>query len=293
MNKPTEINKELLDTLESVAADSEKLEQVLNRLFQMLAKNGIEISFDVSGMIRGINRGLTKAKKQGTSMIEQLEQFEKLVNIFTRLTASLELDEVLVEVIDTIISFTGAERAYLMLKEKKSGELKVHTARNWDRESLSTEEASFSSTVVRLALEQGTAIITTNAQSDNRFEGMQSVVSQGLRSILAIPLIVRAKAVGVLYVDNRIEQDIFKQESIPLLTVFGTQAAIAIENATQYGKVKEDLQKAQTELKQLKIEIDQRKVSEQINEITESDFFQKLSAEARTMRRRFGSKDES
>lgn len=292
MDNPTGTHREILDTLETVIADSEKLEQVLGRLFQMLAKNGIEISFDVNGMIRGVNRGLGRAKKQSTTIVEQLDQFERLVTIFTRLTASLELEEVLIEVIDTVITFTGAERAYLMLRDKKTGELSVHTARNWDRETISTEDTTFSSTIVKTALEQGSAIITTNAQSDNRFEGLQSVVSQGLRSILAIPLIVRGKAVGVLYVDNRIEQDIFQQESIPLLTVFGTQAAIAIENATLYGKVKDDLVKAQTELKQLKIEIDQRKVQEQISEITESDFFQKLSAEARTMRKRFGRSEE-
>lgn len=284
---------ELIETLESVAADSEKLEQILGRLFQMLAKNGIEISFDVSGMIRGVNRGLIKARKQSSVLVEQVEQFERLVHTFTLITSSLNLDEVLNEVIDNVIAFTGAERAYLMLKDKKTRELKIHTARNWDRESLSTEEASFSRTVVNSAIKEAQAIITTNAQADNRFEGMQSVVSQGLRSILCIPLILRGDAVGVLYVDNRIEQDIFKQEMVPLLTAFGTQAAIAIENAQLFGKVKDDLDQARQELKQLQIQIDQSKVKEQISMITESDFFQKLSVEARNMRRRFeGKKDE-
>jgi GAF domain-containing protein len=113
---------------------------------------------------------------------------------------------------------------------------------------------------------------------------MKSVVQHGLRSVICIPLSLRGRVVGVLYADNRIEQGIFDSDDIPLLRAFGTQAAIAIENARQFTQVKDDLREAQRALQSLKIQIDHQKVKEQVEEITESDYFDRLSEAARAIR---------
>jgi GAF domain-containing protein len=102
--------------------------------------------------------------------------------------------------------------------------------------------------------------------------------------VVCIPLSLRGRVVGVLYADNRIEQGIFSNDDVPLLTAFGTQAAIAIENARQFGRVKNDLREAQRELQSLKIQIDRQKVEEQVSEITESDYFDRLTKAARDIR---------
>src|SRR5690606_14838160 len=133
-----------------------------------------------------------------------------------------DLDQVLQEVMDTVIRLTGAERAYLMLRDRATGELDIAVARNWDRENIADSEAVFSRSVVTQALEEGQAIITTNAAADDRFQNAKSIVSNQLRSILCIPLMLHGQATGVLYADNRVTQDVFRQEEIPLLTVFGT-----------------------------------------------------------------------
>jgi transcriptional regulator with GAF, ATPase, and Fis domain len=282
---------ELLDVLNKTASDGEQLSLVLNRLFQTLTKHGIQISFDINGMVRNVNQGVRDAQKRSRQLIDKLEQSQELVQTFALITSSLELDQVLEEVMDTVIKLTRAERAYLMLKEK-GDELKIRAARNWDRETLGEDDAFFSRTVVNTALSEGEAIITTNAQTDDRFQGMQSVVSHGLRSIICIPLVLGGKVVGALYADNRIEQGLFSQDSVPLLTAFGTQAAIAINNARTFGRVKDDLDRAQRELKRLQIQIDQSKVQEQVSEITETDYFQKLQSAARSMRKQFSADDD-
>jgi transposase-like protein len=78
------------------------------------------------------------------------------------------------------------------------------------------------------------------------------------------------------------------ESSVPLLTAFGSQAAIAIENARLFKQVKADLDEAQHEVKRLRlqIEIDHKRVKEEVGEITESKYFQELSSMANDMRRR-------
>lgn len=275
-----------LETLAQTANEGRQLETILSRLMQVLTENGFQIAVDIVGITRNIHTQIDHAHKELKGMSDQLTQVERLLRTFTLITSSLELDKVLEEVMDTVISLTGAERAYLMLRDKKTGELTISVARNWDRESLADSDAVFSRSVVQRALTEGKAVITTNAATDDRFQNVASVVSNQLRSILCIPLIMHGQAVGVLYADNRISQDIFQAEEIPLLTAFGTQAAIAIENARLYGQVKDDLNKALSELQSLQIQIDKGKLEKQVSQITETDYFQRLSASARNMRER-------
>jgi transcriptional regulator with GAF, ATPase, and Fis domain len=278
-------SNELQENFAQVMEEFQQLETVLSRLFQILTQNGFQISVDVAGMTRSIQQRLEKAQHQGKNIAEQIGQLQELMRTFALMTSSLRLEQVLEEVMDTVIKLTGAERAYLMLREKQSDELRIRAARNWDRETITDTESSFSSSIINSAMEQKIPILTTNAQDDTRFQSAQSVMSNKLRSILCIPLILRGESVGVLYTDNRLSQDIFKQDKIPLLTAFGTQAAIAIENARLFGQVKADLDKALTELQTLQIQIDQSKVDEQVQDITESDYFRNLKSQAQNMRR--------
>jgi GAF domain-containing protein len=275
---------EFSDSLEQAQSQLKNLHTVLSRTLQALAQHGVQLSVDLDSMTRAAQQEVDAAQKRSRRVVQQLSQQRELVRTVALITSSLELDQVLAEVMDTVIHLTGAERAYLMLRDKDTQELSVRAARNWGRETISEDDTIFSRSIVNAALEQMEPIIATNAQGDVRFQAMKSVVQHGLRSILCIPLSMHGRVVGVLYADNRIEQGIFSNDDIPLLTAFGTQAAIAIENARMFTRVKADLREAQRELQVLKIQIDQHKVNEQVNEITESEYFERLSEAARALR---------
>lgn len=285
------VTTEIIEALKQASTEGRQLEAIFGRLLQVLTQNGFQISVDIAGLIQTMYGRIDKAEKQTQAVGHQLEQLEDLLHTFTLITSSLELDSVLEEVMDTVIKLTGAERAYLVLIEKNTNDLNLAVARNWDRENIVDSDAVFSRSIVNQALKEGQAILTTNAQADDRFQNVKSVVNNQLRSILCIPLTLQGRGIGALYADNRITQDVFRREQIPLLTAFGTQAAIAIENARQFGAVKDDLNKALTEIKSLQIELDRGHVEKQVSQITESDYFQRLSSAARGMRQRTGKDD--
>jgi GAF domain-containing protein len=286
------VTTEIVEALKQSATEAHQLEAIFDRLLQVLTQNGFQIQVDIVGLIQTMYKRLGQAEKQAEGVGHQLEQLEELLRTFSLITSSLELDRVLEEVMDTVIRLTGAERAYLMLSNSDTNELELAVARNWGRENIADSDAVFSRSIVNQALKEGQAILTTNAAADDRFQNVKSIVNNNLRSILCIPLKIQGREIGALYADNRITQDVFRKEQIPLLSAFGTQAAIGIENARQFGAVKKDLDKALTVLESLQIEIDRSRMNKQVSEITESDYFQKLSAEARTMRRRSQSDEE-
>jgi class 3 adenylate cyclase len=164
-----------------------------------------------------------------------------LYEVGQAVNSSLELPQVLNQVMDRIIQLTGAERSFLMLKDEASGQMDVRAARNVDRETLAHSEFSVSWTVVEQVTRDGRPVVTTNAQADPRFAAQESVVAYSLRSILCVPMMVRESVTGVIYADNRIKTGLFGDRDRDLLAALANQAALAIENARLFERVKQQL----------------------------------------------------
>ncbi len=160
---------------------------------------------------------------------DQKQRLAALYEVSRALGSSLDLDEVLNEVMDAIIQLTRAERGFLMLFE--GGKLQVKAARNVAKETLSEEDFAFSRSVIRTVAETGNQVVTTNAAEDPRFAQQASVVANNLRSIQCVPLRARGNIIGVIYVDNTVHVGVFEETDLEMLSTFASQAAVAIENA--------------------------------------------------------------
>jgi adenylate cyclase len=179
----------------------------------------------------------------------QYSHLTALAGIGQVVNSTLEIDEVLQTVMDTIVRLTGAERGFLMLRDER-GEMAIRIARNWEQESINKNEFAISRTVIERVINGGEAILTTNAREDPRFGEQESIIAFNLRSILCVPLNVKSDLIGVIYADNRIRSGIFSESDRDLLLAFANQAAVAIENARLFSSLKRTLEEV-TELKNL------------------------------------------
>ncbi len=163
--------------------------------------------------------------------------------------SSLDLYEVLNRVMDEVIAVTRAERGFVMLHEA-DGKPVFRVARGMDQNTLDDPQFQVSRSVVERVAHDGQPVVTSDAQKDDRFSMRRSVMALGLRSILCVPLTIRDKILGVVYVDNRLQVGIFTQPDLELLTSIASSAAIAIENARLYqvavekGRMERELQVA-------------------------------------------------
>jgi K+-sensing histidine kinase KdpD len=188
---------------------------------------------------------------QALSTGEQHSRLAALYRVSQALGTSLNLDEVLNQVMDAVIGLTRAERGFLMLVEEESDEIVVRMGRNMEQETLQKEDMKFSRTVIRTVLKTGEGVVTTNAQTDPRFSGQDSVIALALRAILCAPLRVRGEIIGVIYVDNRAQAGLFTQGDLEMLNAFASQAAAAIENARVYTRTDRNLADRVEELESL------------------------------------------
>lgn len=164
------------------------------------------------------------------SNTDQQQRLAALYEVSRMMGSSLNLEEVLNQVMDSIIRLTGAERGFLMLFNEMGG-LEVRAARNVDQETLSKSEFAYSRSVIKAVAESGEQVVTTNASEDPRFQNQASVIANKLRSIQCVPLRARGEMIGVIYVDNSIATGVFSEADLEMLAAFASQAAIAIENA--------------------------------------------------------------
>jgi GAF domain-containing protein len=159
------------------------------------------------------------------------ERLALLYEVSQTLGSTLDLGQVLNQVMDAIIQLTGAERGFLMLLDKETGRLDLRAGRNVDRTTIEGKEMEISRTVVGQVVESGEPVLTSNAQQDPRFANQSSVIGYALRSIMCAPLRVRGEIMGAIYVDNRFHSGIFAPDDLETLSAFANQAAMAIENA--------------------------------------------------------------
>jgi signal transduction histidine kinase len=188
----------------------------------------------------------------------ELHRLEALYSASQSLGASLSIDEVLTRVMDAIILLTGAERGFLMLANDEAvghnsefadpAPLQLRIARSTSGEPLSSEDMEVSYTIIHTVLKSGKSVVTTNAQLDPRFANQVSITLFNLRGILCLPLRLQEKTMGVIYVDNRAQNGLFKVEDLSLLDAFAAQAAAAIENALLYTRTDQALAERVKEL---------------------------------------------
>ncbi len=226
-----------------------RLAGMADQIRDMLVKNAQNTP---PGAVQGLIQlagSLTRLGRQIAHHEEDRNKLLALADIGRVVNSSLELNEVLRIVMDTIIRLTGAERGFLMLRDE-GGKLTTRTARNWEQESINDSELSVSRTLINRVVNEGQPVLTTNAQEDPRFGGQESIIAYHLRSILCVPLKVKDVLTGVIYTDNRIRTGLFTETERDLLMAFAHQAAVAIENARLFESVRKTLAEV-TELKNL------------------------------------------
>ena len=169
---------------------------------------------------------------QVTTQLRALARTAALIN------SPLDLERTLQEVIDTAIRITNAERAYLMLLNDATRELEVRLARNWEAHTLPEHEITFSRQMVEAVIRQGKPILSLDAGADARFSDFRSVHLHQLKSVLCIPLLSGENVIGAIYADHRYAPAVFHAQSVWILSLFGSQAAVAIENAQLFERLR-------------------------------------------------------
>lgn len=185
---------------------------------------------------RGALFRIKPSGKAPDSGVVGLYEVAKIIN------STLNLDEVLNRVLDLAIKRLRAERGMILLLDPITSALRTTVVRNIKEVEGGSRRSPQS--VVKEVIHSGQSIMSADARTDERFTDSESVIAENILSILCVPLIVKERIAGAIYVDHRQARQLFSQKDLSFLEAFSDQAAIAIENARLY----EELENARTRL---------------------------------------------
>jgi adenylate cyclase len=148
------------------------------------------------------------------------------------LSSSLEPNVVLRKVMDHVMTHLKDARGFIVLLDPVTGAPSVQMSSD-EGEPEKAPPFPGSGTVIRQVVETGHAIVTTDADLDDRFKGQQSVILQNLRSIIAVPLVTKGRVIGAVYVDSPFRAVAVDHDK-EFLQAICNLAASALDNARQY-----------------------------------------------------------
>jgi len=162
--------------------------------------------------------------------------FEILVQVAKTLISADEVETVLAKVLDLIFEYLPVDRGFLLLEE--SGQLELRLSRfKSHRRSTNDGSAPYSRTIVDMVLRDKVAVLTSDAQVDERFGAGMSIRMQQIRSAMCAPLWYRDSVIGVIHVDSPLHVGTFTERDLDLLTALANFAAVAIERARLHERV--------------------------------------------------------
>jgi len=193
---------------------------------------------------------------------------ESVIKNSQLLSSTLLYPKLVEHLLEMAMENSGALKAALLLlenerlvieAEKEPGQL----ARVMDSSPLDENDPRYPASVLHYVYRSGQPVLLDDAvKKGNGFITDRYIVENGIRSLLAMPILLREKVRAILYLENSAVVGAFTMGRLQVLNIFASQAAISLENAKLYGqlerRVDEEVKKRE---KQEQISIQQSKLA--------------------------------
>lgn len=165
----------------------------------------------------------------------KIHDLNSLIEVSAIINSTLDLAEVMNLVMEKAQAVMNAEASSVMLVNEKTGLLECEIALGSVREKLKHIELQRGQGIAGWVVAHDEAVIVPDVDQDSRFySDVDQATGFKTRSILAAPLKVKDKVIGVAEVINRRDSQPFTADNLALFTTFCRQVALAIENARMH-----------------------------------------------------------
>ncbi len=155
--------------------------------------------------------------------------FGFLTRLARMLTVAESVDDVLSRVFDLAFEAFPVDRGFILLADE-SGELVCELARIKKKSQFRPAgEVPVSRTMLQTVMDERVALVTFDAQADQRLSGGESIRLHQIRSAMCAPLWSGERIMGVIQVDSPIHVGAFGERDLDVLTTLANYVAVAVE----------------------------------------------------------------
>ena len=175
--------------------------------------------------------GLANQPEAGPSIDTQSSgRLQKLVTVVSgaskAILTSASLDETFNKMLELVLEHLPVQRCFIMLWDEEQKDLVARCSRD---NIGSGAEMRFSRTIAEKVFHDQVAVITMDAQIDDRFSAGESIVAMGIRSAMAAPLWNGDKVDGLICADTTLQTKAFDAFDLDLLSALGNHLAVSLE----------------------------------------------------------------
>ena len=168
--------------------------------------------------------------------------YEKLrasYEVIRAIGVELDVDTLLAKILDAAFQLLPADRGVVLLyDEEGQGELKPRCVRT--KKPTAEEDVILSTTIINEVVRDKAAVLSSDASVDSRFQGAHSIIMQGIRSSMAVPLLHSSELFGIMVLDSQIAANAFTEKDLHLFQNIANQAAIAVQNSLYAKKLEQE-----------------------------------------------------
>lgn len=175
-------------------------------------------------------------------------QFDSLVKVSQSITSEKYLDEILNLIVVVTAEMLNSKICSIMLLDADGTEFSIRATQSLSDEYKRKPNLRVGSSLIGEAVRTGKPLVVENVQTEKRYFYRELARKEGLTSMLAVPMIVKDKAVGVINVYTK-EPHVFTRIEQNVLQMVANQAAVAVANT----KLMEEALKAREALETRKL----------------------------------------
>lgn len=164
--------------------------------------------------------------EETTSLRQRLRMAAPLREAAEAVLSGNGLSDILDRILEILGRHLHAERGFIGLKDEKSGELVP--AATWSRAKEGSGPIVISRHIADAAMKSHHSILVGDAADDSRFRAAESVRGLQIRSAMCAPLLRDGAVGGLIYVDTLSVIEPFQRDSLEVLSILATLAAVAI-----------------------------------------------------------------
>ena len=153
--------------------------------------------------------------------------------------SELDLDKLLPKILDKAFELVGCDRGVILLMDSH-GELAPRFVKT--RSGKSDPNIVLSKTVMAEVTTNRAAVLSSDATMDARFSGAHSIIMQGIRSTMTLPLLHAGDLLGIMHLDSLFTSNAFTEKDLQICTGMAAQAAISIQNARLATRIEKEAQ---------------------------------------------------
>ena len=139
----------------------------------------------------------------------------------------VDLEKLLRKILDKAFELLPADRGVILLMDESGQPVPRYVKTRTGTE----EEIKIAKAIINEVVRERAAVLSSDATMDSRFSGSHSIIMQGIRSTMCVPLLHADDLLGIMHMDSQIATNAFTEKDLQIFTGIANQAAVAIQNA--------------------------------------------------------------